>query len=553
MQHLLPFLLLCLGCPLFLGAQHKGLVDHNGITSPLHQAHLGKIVFAPDPLPNTPLGEEDFLDTMVLRNKADLNLIAYLENSLTNYLHALAPELSAEQLAQQGNYQFTFYLNGQRIYQENLHPGAGSPDSKHRSTLLGAPLLSSQKEHLWSRFLWARFMANGGEQALPEGRHHLKIELRPYVKAPELIEGPLIAEGTLMLIVEKPSYDLSKISLSPPAPDSGWPVTRKPFNREKIKELKAAIEEEDFMDISSLLVIREGRLLIEEYFNGATRNSLHDTRSVGKSFASTLTGIAIQEGYLEHEHQRLEEFYELKSYDHYSPIKNTITLKELLTMGSPFEGDDGLPQSAGNEENMYPTDNWVKFALDLPLDSNRQRGKWRYFTAGVVLLGDILHRRVPGGLEAYAAEKLFTPLGINHYQWQYTPQGVVNTAGSLQMRTLDYAKWAQLYKNGGRWKGRQLLPEGWIDKSFSRQQEIPAREGEYYGYLFWNKTFHLGGQAYETYYSAGNGGNRVYIFKDHPLVVVITATAYNTPYGHTQVEKMMQQYILPAVVNNQIR
>lgn len=59
---------------------------------------------------------------------------------------------------------------------------------------------------------------------------------------------------------------------------------------------------------------------------------------------------------------------------------------------------------------------------------------------------------------------------------------------------------------------------------------------------------HVGGKAYETFYCSGNGGNSIFIFKDQPLVVVVTATAYGQVYAHTQVDKLMEQYILPAVM-----
>ena len=190
---------------------------------------------------------------------------------------------------------------------------------------------------------------------------------------------------------------------------------------------------------------------------------------------------------------------------------------------------------------------WVKFALDLPIDTAYADGMWHYFTAGVVVLGDVLHKSVPGGLEKYADEKLFKPLGITNYKWQYTPQKVANTAGGIRLTSLDFARYAQLYKNEGKWNGKQIIPKDWVSKSFTKHKALPGRENEYYGYLFWNKTYTVNGQKHETFYCAGNGGNHIYIFKDLPIVVVVTATAYNRPYAHSQVHTIMQDYVLPAV------
>ncbi len=133
-------------------------------------------------------------------------------------------------------------------------------------------------------------------------------------------------------------------------------------------------------EITSIVVIKDGKLLLEEYFNGADRNTLHDPRSAGKSFASTLMGIAIKDGYIKNEDQTLDQFYNLKSFENYDVKKDQIKIKDLLTMSSAFEGSDADSNSPGNEENMYPTDNWVKFALDLPIDQSKKSGeKWDYF------------------------------------------------------------------------------------------------------------------------------------------------------------------------------
>jgi CubicO group peptidase (beta-lactamase class C family) len=336
----------------------------------------------------------------------------------------------------------------------------------------------------------------------------------------------------------------------PVTPYDGLQVAKETFDSAKIKELKAREAEDVFKDITSIVVLKNGKILIEEYFNKADRNTLHDVRSVGKTFASTIAGIAIRDRYLKNEYQTLKEFYNLRSFANYSPEKENTTIRELLTMSSVFEGNDNKGNSLGNEENMYPTPDWVKFTLDLPADTANADGRWHYFTAGVVLLGDILHKAVPGGLEAYAHQKLFKPLGITDYKWQYTPQKVANTAGGIRMNALDFARYAQLYKNGGKWNGKQILPKQWVDKSFTKIKSIPGRKNEYYGYLFWNKTYKVNGKEYETFYCAGNGGNHIYIFNELPLVVVVTAAAYNRPYAHSQVHTIMEEYVLPAVLGS---
>lgn len=529
-------------------AQEGNIIEPEPITSAFQKANIGKVVFEADTIPLEKLQQTDLLTGYEAKPANNLYMRLLLANSLTNYQHSLQPSLSVEQL-NQGNFQFTFYVDGKQVYQENLHKGANLPNVKNTKTTIFVPLISNRGEDSWGRSLWGRFINRGGDDALTTGTHQLKIEVRPYVVVPDMKVGELIAQGEIRFTI--PAIDPKDAELQPIKPGSGWQVLKEGFDTKKIMEMNALIAGNRFKQITSVVVIKNGKLLIEEYFNGSARDSLHNPRSVGKTFASTMMGIAIHDGYIKSVDQTLKEFYDLKKFSNYSPQKENVTLKSLLTMSSVFDADDNKSDSPGNEENMYPTDDWVKFTLDLKTDSNKSAGKqWNYFTAGVVVLGDILNKSVPRGLDKYSAEKLFKPLGISNYRWQYTPQNVPNTAGGLQMRSLDYAKFGQLYKNGGLWNGKQVLPQSWVKESFAKHLTLPkdvVGEG-FYGYLFWNKTYTVNNKAYETYYCSGNGGNKIFVFTDQPLVVIITAKAYNTPYAHPQVDKMMRDYILPAVL-----
>lgn len=516
----------------------------------VHQENIGKIRFTETAVQEGQVELANFLSQYVFTNKSNLFITVSLIKPLTDFLRPLAPDLSADSLAKIGNYQFSFYIDNQLVYQTNLIPGAPTPAQQKEETYWSRPLIDNQHEGaLWSQSAWNRFMYNGGDSALTEGKHELRIELRPYVKTSQLKVGDIMASGQLLMQVNrKPIINIDTVELSPLKPYKEFGISTENIDRERIRELKANIEAGVYKHITSVVVLKRGKILIEEYFNGASRDSLHDVRSVGKSFASTLTGMAIADGYLKSEHETLKKFYDLKAYSHFSKAKGEVSLKNLLTMSSDFDGDDDDPASPGNEENMYPTDDWVKFTLGLPLDTVKYSGQWHYFTAGVMLLGNTLHNLVPGGLDNYAATKLFGPMHITKYQWQYTPQHVVSTAGGIRMNALDLAKFGQLYQNKGSWEGKQLVPKSWIEKTFTKHKAIPGREGEYYGYLFWNKTYRSKGKNYETFYCSGNGGNKIFVFRNEPLVVVITATAYGQAYAHSQADKIMEQFIIPAVV-----
>jgi CubicO group peptidase (beta-lactamase class C family) len=525
----------------------QNIVEPEKIENSIQKSYLNKIVFLDKVIPLENIKEADFLKTMIFQEDKNFDIRVFLDNSLVNYLHQLDSSLTVDELLKKGNYQFNFIVDGKLIYTENLNTGAGTADSKKIKTSFRIPFFSTTNEDSWGRYLWMRFyLANGGIDALEAGNHVLKIEIKPYLKSSTLKVGNVIAQGEIKLIVPQKNISEDQITIQNIKPNSGWKVSEEKFNPKKIKALNQKIAENRFRDITGIVIIKNEKLLLEEYFNGYKRDSLNDTRSVGKSFSSALMGIAIKDGYIISENQSLKEFYNLKKFNNYSSKKDSVTIKSLLTMSSGFDGNDQDEESPGNEENMYPTDNWVKFVLDLPMSENKIGKTWNYFTAGVVLTGDILDQSVPKGLENYAQNKLFQPLGITNYKWQFTPQQKPSLAGGLKMNALDFAKFGQLYKNNGTWNGKTILDKNWIKKSFTNYF-ADNKDFEGYGYLFWRKVYKVGNKSFESYQSSGNGGNKIIIFTEIPVVMVITAKAYNKPYAHLQVDKMVQEYLLPAI------
>lgn len=522
----------------------------NSQTKEIENLYFSKIDFKK----NKPTSD-NYSNSFTLNKDEFLNIHFTLDKPLIESLKLLAPNLTQDQLLNKGNFQFSFLVDGEIIYVENLNKGAGTIDSKTTQLKHMIPLVYPKQIDFWGWFMWLKFMKlGGGQDVLAEGNHSLSIEVRPYIKEETLKVGTILAKGNITVEVAKILVDETLIPVQKIQPNSGWELSKDNFNSPKIEALNRKIAEKRFENINGVVVIKENKLLIEEYFNGENRNSLHDSRSVGKSLASTMLGIAIEENHIKSENTLLKDFYELKSFNNYSKKKDSITLKSLLTMSSGFLGDDSDYSSPGNEENMYPTNNWVKFSLNLPMQKDKTIGKdFTYFTAGVVILGDVIHKSVPEGLISYADKKLFAPLDITNYKWQYTPQKVGNTAGGIQLRAIDFAKYGQLYKNKGKWNGKQIITEKWVEKSLSKQvsQAYAGIEGGYYGYLFWNKTYTVNGKNHQVSFCSGRGGNKIFIFKDIPFVVVITSSAYNNPSAHSNADKMMIEYILPAIIEKE--
>lgn len=322
-------------------------------------------------------------------------------------------------------------------------------------------------------------------------------------------------------------------------------------NQSAFNQLDSLITNNFFQEITSVLVLRDNNIIFEKYYNGASEQTLHNTRSATKSITGILVGLAIDDGIIKSEYDSASEYYDLSGVNNPDPRKNGILIADLLTMSSCLECDDWNSFSRGNEERMYLIEDWAKFFWDLPIkgfpawvtkpeDSEYGRS-FSYCTAGVVALGEILAKKT-GSLEKYCREKLFNPLGITNWKWQYTPTGMPMTGGGLALITRDLAKLGQLYLNNGRWNNSSVVSKNWIVKSM--QPQVAIDENTLYGYLFWIREFN----GERVIYMSGAGGNKVAIIPSLKAVAVITATYFSGGMkAHEQTDKILSEFIISSI------
>lgn len=320
----------------------------------------------------------------------------------------------------------------------------------------------------------------------------------------------------------------------------------------------AAIRAGTYQQVTSVLVERGGKLVYEQYFDDGGAEALRNTRSATKTITGMLVGAAVDRGLLTSQSRILSYFPDRQPLQNPDPRKAQITVEDFLTMSSLLECDDENSFSRGNEERMYLVEDWVRFALDLPIKgfpdwqpkpAQSPYGRaWSYCTAGPTTLGAVLERATKQSVPAFAQATLFGPLGVTTAKWQSQPLGTAMTGGGLELTSRDLMKFGQLYLDGGRWAGRQVISQDWVRRSVTPHAN--AREDTDYGYLWWLQTFHIGDRAVKTWGMYGTGGNKLYVLPDQEAVVVVTTTNYSVSGAGALTDKLFTTLIVPALLGD---
>jgi CubicO group peptidase (beta-lactamase class C family) len=322
----------------------------------------------------------------------------------------------------------------------------------------------------------------------------------------------------------------------------------------RLEAMEAKIRAGEFQKVTSVAIGRHGRLAYEAYFEGEA-STLRNTRSATKTITGMLVGIAIDRGALAGVEIPVLSVLPERPAQNPDPRKAKITVEDLLTMSSLLECDDWNEYSRGNEERMYLIEDWLQFALDLPIkgfppwakkpgDSPYGRS-FSYCTAGVFMLGRVLERATKAPVERFAQEALFGPLGIEKVGWAFSPLHQAQTGGGLELTTRDLLKLGQLSLSGGSWNGRRVVSEKWVQASTAPHAQID--DATSYGYLWWLKSYAAGGKPHPAWYMSGSGGNRVVVVPDLDLAAVITTTNFGVRDAHGLADRLITEHILGAV------
>ena len=299
---------------------------------------------------------------------------------------------------------------------------------------------------------------------------------------------------------------------------------------------------QEYGRMESLLVLKDNKLIVEEYFYSYDRGRLHHIHSCTKSITSLLLGIALEQ------HKDIQVDQPLFSFfPEYASLetneKEQITLEHCLTMTAGFQWDE-FPKE------MYETDDWFQYILSRPMNSI-PGDVFHYNSGCTILLGGVISLLVGKNADLYAEEVLFGPLGISEYIWETHRNGTPQCGGGLQMLPRDMAKIGLLLLNDGRWNNKQIVSKEWILQS--TKPRVPESEFLDYGYQWWHRSKNnkkwweepqtVSEEEHDMSLALGWGGQYIIVAKDLNLVVITTASDYKNDKANSKIPMVIEEII----------
>lgn len=312
------------------------------------------------------------------------------------------------------------------------------------------------------------------------------------------------------------------------------------------EQLVKAYAEADRMNfVEGLVIIRHGQLIGEQYYNGYTKNTPHNVRSVAKSFLSALIGIAIEQGLIEGLDTKIMPYFEVYDNDHMDRRWKDVTIRHLLTMQSGIDSDENILLDVQNSKD------WVYTTLNQQLifDPGTRFG---YSTLGTHLLSVILTAASGKTSKQYAQENLFEPLGIEIGGWDLDPRGFYFGGSDMFFSPRDMARLGQLYLEGGNLDGKQIVAPHWVvasqtNQSRSQDSSWGQLDKIGYGFLWWLGEI----DGYVVTVALGYGGQFIILLPKLETILVVTSEAYVSTWNAADVQERtvlewVSKWVLPA-------
>ena len=336
------------------------------------------------------------------------------------------------------------------------------------------------------------------------------------------MRGKTMVIGSILLVL----LTVSNCTVSPTAkpeqttnhiywPTQGWrtsPPEEQGFDSAILADELQSLQEKN-VAMDSLLIIRNGYVVLDAYFAPYDGSFPHKLASVTKSMMTTLIGIAIDEGQIQLD-QPMLSFFPGRTIANLDDRKEHITIRHLVSNRNGFaSGCLGGDEPTLNAMRSNP--DWVQAALDRKM-TGEPGADFCYDSPGMHLLSAILQEATGVTALEFAQKNLFEPLGIHEVLWRADPQGFTRGWGDLYLKPLDAAKLGYLWLHKGVWEDRQIVSTSWVEDSVKAYSQT-GMDG--YGYGWWVSS--------DSYYAFGRGGQNIKVYPAYNAVIVTTGSSFD--------------------------
>jgi CubicO group peptidase (beta-lactamase class C family) len=292
----------------------------------------------------------------------------------------------------------------------------------------------------------------------------------------------------------------------------------------------------DLSTLQGLLVVKNGYLVAEEYFNDGAVGQRAILASVTKSYTSALVGIALEQGCLSGVDQKMIDFFPEFAGQIDDPRKKQITIGDMLKMRSGYPWEEFTPPYL---DTLLSNNNWLPRIVDFPLTSDPGT-EFGYSNLTAHLLAVIVARACDTDLRTYSRQNLFLPIDARVGAWPRDANGYYYGSGDISFTARDVAKFGLLYLNQGKYQETRVLSGDWVRQSLQAYSEgiYDNQVGRYfrdigYGYLWWSAR----AGSHHFNYAWGHGGNLIVILDELDMVMVTTADPLHGIWGEEAWEK----------------
>lgn len=305
----------------------------------------------------------------------------------------------------------------------------------------------------------------------------------------------------------------------------------------RFEAVLAERDHDEHPDLRAVVVLRDGRVVAERYYNGETADGLHDIRSAGKSVTALLVGIARDRRLIASVEDRVDRYWP----EARGSAIGDVRLADVLTMRSGLAAFDEDPTSPGNEDKLDEAPDPLAFTLAVPR-ADPPGSAYRYNSLTSYVAGIVVARAANQSMADFAAANLFRPLGITRWRWASDVAGVTKGQGNLWLTARGFATIGEMVRAGGVWRGRRIVSAAWLRDALTPRVAIsdsdPYADG--YGYFWYAKTHDIAGTPVQVSFASGNGGNKIYMIPSRHMVVAITSRAYGRGYGQRRSEAILK-------------